>query len=115
MNTASVSPKGLLDPQVNQTTRCADAGRHDPNSSTFSSDGHYLLNRHSVTGQVQIIGKLASDATAKGAADKLNAYPQLVTTLKTIAEQCGDFATKQPALDYATIATIARHAIANLS
>ena len=41
-----------------------------------------------------------------------SAAPELLAALQTIADQCGDFATVQPALDYATIGNIARAAIA---
>jgi len=38
--------------------------------------------------------------------------PALLAALETIAMQCGPFAQREPALDYASIGNIARHAIA---
>jgi len=40
------------------------------------------------------------------------AAPELLAALEIIANQNGTFATKQPALDYATIGNIARAALA---
>ena len=40
------------------------------------------------------------------------AAPELLGALTIIATQCGNYAIKQPALDYASIGNIARQAIA---
>lgn len=44
----------------------------------------------------------------------LASAPQLLKALKTIAMQCGEYAMREPALDYATIGNVARHAISEL-
>lgn len=60
---------------------------------------------------------VAAVATGEAAAENarlIAAAPELRAALETIARQCGPYAEREPALDYASIGNIARFALAHL-